>query len=519
MGEEKLKVTEKKRYSRLIQPTLVLASILLAAVCSNGVEAGGRAAATGPLRPSVSNPRYFTDGSQKAIYLTGSHTWANLQDIGTVDPPAKFDYTTFVNFMETHDHNFMRMWAWEQARWVSWTTADVYVEPLPYVREGPDLALDDKPKFNLGKFNQKYFDRLRARVMEAGEHGIYVSIMLFNGFSIEKKGETGNPWPGHPFNKSNNINGIDGDLNGDNVGIELYFRSVDPRSVAALTRQEAYVKKVIDTVNDLDNVLYEITNEARPSSIPWQYHIINVIKTYEATKPKQHPIGMTGFYEAGKPTNNASLYDSPAHWISPNNSEPLYMNDPPPAHGSKVIIIDTDHLFGRGGDYTWVWKSFVRGLNPIFMDSWEPLPGVTDPMNDPTIPAWGPARKAMGDTLRYARKVDLATMEPLGDLASTGYCLANPGKEYLIYLPSNGHPGVRWFDRYHLHRWVNWVSRLIGWSQTASVDLSGSSKAFYVEWFNPRTREITSGGAAAGGGQQSFTAPFSGDAVLYLVAH
>ena len=32
--------------------------------------------------------------------------------------------------------------------------------------------------------------------------------------------------------------------------------------------QEAYVRKVIDTVNDLDNVLYEITNEAgvyRPS--------------------------------------------------------------------------------------------------------------------------------------------------------------------------------------------------------------------------------------------------------------
>ena len=37
------------------------------------------------------HPRYFTDGVQKVISLTGSHTWANLQDMATVDPPAIFD--------------------------------------------------------------------------------------------------------------------------------------------------------------------------------------------------------------------------------------------------------------------------------------------------------------------------------------------------------------------------------------------------------------------------------------------
>ena len=44
-------------------------------------------AATGPLRVNSANPRYFTDGSGKAIYLTGSHTWANLMDRGTLHPP------------------------------------------------------------------------------------------------------------------------------------------------------------------------------------------------------------------------------------------------------------------------------------------------------------------------------------------------------------------------------------------------------------------------------------------------
>ena len=45
-----------------------------------------------------------------------------------------------------------------------------------------------------------------------------------------------------------------------------------------------------------------------------------------------------------------------------------YQIDPPAADGRKVILTDTDHLWGIGGDVAWVWKSFLRGLNPIFMD-------------------------------------------------------------------------------------------------------------------------------------------------------
>ena len=34
----------------------------------------------GPLRVHPQNGRYFTDSGGRAIYLTGSHTWSNLQD-------------------------------------------------------------------------------------------------------------------------------------------------------------------------------------------------------------------------------------------------------------------------------------------------------------------------------------------------------------------------------------------------------------------------------------------------------
>ena len=43
------------------------------------------------------------------------------------------------------------------------------------------------------------------------------------------------------------------------------------------------------------------------------------------------------------------------------------------------------------------------------------------------------ARKAMGDTLHYAERMDIASTIPSVDISSTGYCLINEGKEYLIY--------------------------------------------------------------------------------------
>ena len=70
--------------------------------------------ATGPLRANPANPRYFTDGSGRAIFLTGSHTWANFQDLG-LPPVARFDYPAYIDMMVKHNHNFMRFWHWMQA--------------------------------------------------------------------------------------------------------------------------------------------------------------------------------------------------------------------------------------------------------------------------------------------------------------------------------------------------------------------------------------------------------------------
>lgn len=118
---------------------------------------------------------------------------------------------------------------------------------------------------------------------------------------------------------------------------------------------------------------------------------------------------------------NDTLFRGPANWVSPNPDAAGhdYRTNPPPATGAKVILADTDHLWGIGGDVAWVWKSFLRGLNPIFMDPYREavLRGGREAQ-------WEAVRRAMGVTRRLSLEVDLATLTPEDQLASPGWCLA-----------------------------------------------------------------------------------------------
>ena len=380
------------------------------------------------MRVSGKNPRYFTDVSGEAILLTGSHTWNNLVDMGPSDPPSPFDFDAYLVWMKNYGHNFMRLWAWESMTWNTATSNPakwgrepeiLRVSPHPWARTGPGAALDGKPKFDLTIFDMEYFDRLRSRLEAAEKHGIYVSIMLFEGWCLQF---APGAFENHPFHPGNNIQGINGKSPGDSLALSIH-ELVNDRITAI---QETYVKHVIDVVNDLDNVLYEISNENHPASTAWQYHMINLIHDYEKTKPKQHPVGMTFQYKGGK---NEDLFRSPADWISPNN-DGGYRDDPPEADGSKIIISDTDHLWGIGGTSDWAWKTFCRGMNPIFMD---PYDGVV--LAKPFDEQFNPIRKSLGQIQHFAQRLDLVEMLPKSSLASSAYCLANEGKQYLVYLP------------------------------------------------------------------------------------
>jgi hypothetical protein len=179
----------------------------------------------------------------------------------------------------------------------------------------------------------------------------------------------------------------------------------------------------------------------------------------------------------------ASLLASRADWISPGRVDG-YGEDPPAWEGKKVSLLDTDHIWGVGGNPSWAWKGFVRGHNPLFMDPYD------NTVLDGGAPErWEPLRRALGETRRLADRVDLAAMVPRDDLASTTYCLARPGVAYIVFLPGGSE---------------------------VEVDLSGADGSFLAEWIHPVEGTITKGEPVAGGGKRSVRAPLTGPAVLYL---
>ena len=109
-------------------------------------------------------------------------------------------------------------------------------------------------------------------------------------------------------------------------------------------------------------------------------------------------------------------------------------------------------------------------------------------------------------------RMDLAGMTPRGELTSTGYCLAKPGAEYLVYAPLEVPrlESLRFVRRLTVP--IRNIRRLF--DTTISLDLSSHPSEFRVEWLKPYNGEVIKGEAVKGGAKVTLTAPFKGDAVL-----
>ncbi len=419
----------------------------------------------GPLTVDPANPRYFMDNTGKAIYLAGSETWYNIHYNSSNLPMGDEDFEAYLDWLQEHGHNFTRLWT-------GWANNF----PKLWIRTGPGTATDGDLKFDLAQLDQNYFDLIRKRVLQITNRGMYCSVMFFGsaiGFFSSTASWERMTW--HPYNNINNVqfSTTDG---------TTFFTAIDEPSVEL---QKMLIRKFIDTLNDQDNIIWEIANEGGSKSRDWQSRMAEYVRSYEATMAKQHLIGITGGYNFG-----TALLSSAADWISPDWD--AYEQGGPANYVGKIIINDTDHLPLWGSVESaelqaveqWVWKAFTRGTHPVFCDPYN-----SNGLN--IDPAYDQIRYRIGDTALYAGKMNLAAMVPSSNAndCSTTYCLRNPGKEYLIYQPTSD----------------------------SSFRVNLPTGTYYCEWFNAtsgnveQTRTIT-----VRAGRKSFMAPFNGDAVLYL---
>jgi hypothetical protein len=363
------------------------------------------------------------------------------------------------------------------------------------------------------EFEQKYFDILKDKAQQLENRGMYASIMVFgshNGFTLNYENIA---W--HPDNNINDMGFKDGDS---------FFKPTSQ----GLYVQRLLVKKLVDTLNDFDNIIVEVMNEAPfPQSAQWQKDIVTYAKQYETQKPKQHLWGITADFQ----NSNPYLISGPHDWWSPDKSlvEGFdYRQGGPASYSAKPVIVDSDHF--DGGLYkttqirkgiSLVWKTFTRGNHPILMecydDNWT---GSEFGCDNEVNHVFDPIRKALGHTRIYANRFsDLSRTEPSESICSTKYCMLNPGEDYIIYQPVS-------HERRRSSSWVREQSKLTkkpglvrSDPETNSFTVFLKKGRYNLEWFDPLDESLSIDSIRIeNDGRMNFTKPshIKNDAVLYL---
>ena len=379
------------------------------------------------LSVSGTNSRYLINGLGEPVFLAGWNYWNFVQDGGDTNPPPAFDFDAAVSHTLSHGLNHMQFYQWCHAKHISW-----YMRYQPFARTGPGNALDGGLKFDLTSWDSNYFDRVRNRIIQCGQNGIYVTINFWHGFSYNNA--WGSAWSANPYHASNNINSINGDSRSTGHGFDCY--TLANSAVTAI--QESYVEHMIDVLNDLDNVIWHICEEPDGSysdgsghtPAQWTEYFVDYVHTYEATKPKQHPVLWSG----GAAMPDATLLASDADCIAPG-SELL-------SDGTKVVLNDTDHIIWDSEDAQWPWRAFCLGNSGFWImdggySDYDDQDGPQTYANSEGI------RTNNGYALALSQLADLLHMQPQNggtNPSNTGYCLypvSSSYHEYILFQPSN----------------------------------------------------------------------------------
>src|SRR5262245_28670869 len=344
---------------------------------------------------------------------------------------------------------------------------------VPYQRTGPGLAADGRPRFDLTRFNQAHFDYFRQVVEYARARGIVVQLSLFDFWHgsewvITTNGDPQREWGlKHDFYVSgNNINNL-------HVNNESQWLNTNH---PVFQYQKALVAKVIDTLGDLPNIIWEVCNEAFPENIgfPWQIALANYITSYEQSK------GLTAHMVMPRDTLNHE--NTPGYELYPDVR--VIHSDMMSAYSwNRPLIANNDssaEVYTPGYRRQEAWGVLTAGghldffhfamLRQSTLDSQD----VTDGM------------RYVGYTRKFLNglNVNLTGMSPSDYLVTNGWCYARNGDEYIVYLMSGGSTTV--------------------WNLPA---------LHTATWFNPRN-----GVQSAAGVGPSFTAPDGNDWVLHIRA-
>jgi hypothetical protein len=240
----------------------------------------------GPIRLHPANPRYFLFRGKPTILVTAGNYGAVVN--------LDIDYVRYLDELRRNGFNQTRLWPGTYVSRTSiWPGYEDHMAPaphrviVPWARSSTPGYVNGGNKFDLSRWDERYFARLKDFVRQASRRGIVVEVTLFTS---HPGGEW--HWQASPFYGPNNVNGV-----GHVPSYDIYRLDRDRGLLAA---QEAFVRKIVTELNDFDNVYWELLNEpywARcqdgvgcPYPADWQDHIKGLIWSTEGRLGRRHMI-------------------------------------------------------------------------------------------------------------------------------------------------------------------------------------------------------------------------------------
>ena len=389
----------------------------------------------GPSRPislHPANPHYLQFRGKPTVLITsGEHYGAVLN--------LDFDYVRYLDRLKDDGLNLTRTFSGVYREVIGdFKIRDNTLAPPPDKYMGPWMrtstpgANDGRNKFDLTKFNEAYFVRLKDFVKQAGRRGIVVEMVLFCPF-YEK-----NMWYVDPMNAENNVNGI------GKVARDQVYRMDQPELVAV---HDAVTRRIVRELNEFDNVYFEICNEPYfGGDLDWQRRIAATIIETESALPKKHLIAQNianGSAKVDNPFPMVSIFNF--HYAAPPNAVKENWSH------NRAISFDESGFVGTEDKVyrSQAWNFMIAG-GAIFDNldySFTALhPDGTALVTPPTPGGGSPfLRRHLMILRRFLESFEFIKMAPdyttaIKDLASPvkSRILSEPGRAYAVYFEGGG---------------------------------------------------------------------------------
>ncbi|MDP2983722.1 MAG: DUF6298 domain-containing protein [Candidatus Latescibacter sp.] len=298
-----------------------------------------------PISLHPGNPHYFLFRGKPTVLITsGEHYGAVLN--------LDFDYVPYLDELKAHDLNLTRTWVGTYREIPgSFKITDNTLAPhpnryiCPWVRSTTPGYFDGGNKFDLTKWDDHYFKRLKDFMTQASRRGIVVELNLFC------PNYNDNLWGASPMNAANNINGI-----GGCPSTEVY--TLKHKDLVDI--HETVTRKIVQELRGFDNLYYEVCNEPYFGGVTleWQNHIVDVIVDAEKKLPRKHLISMNianGRAKVANPHPNVSIFNF--HYCVP--PDVVEMN-----YGLNKVIGENETGFRGKKDVTYRtegWEFIIAG--------------------------------------------------------------------------------------------------------------------------------------------------------------